>query len=84
MKWKWLLQSTTLIKSYSLILSHLLNQNIFIISGVIAHYIGDIPPAFQAVIHTSVPIGGGLSSSASLEVATYIFLDVLTGNKSVS
>lgn len=51
--------------------------------GVIAHYVGDIPPAFRAVIHTSVPIGGGLSSSASLEVATYLFLDVLTGNKSV-
>lgn len=54
------------------------------LTGVIAHYIGDIPPAFNAVIHTTVPIGGGLSSSASLEVATYIFLDALTGTKNVS
>ncbi|CAH1116088.1 unnamed protein product [Phaedon cochleariae] len=54
------------------------------IKGVIANYIGENPPAFKAVVHTSVPIGGGLSSSASLEVATYIFLDELTGNKSVS
>ncbi|KAG5864299.1 Galactokinase, partial [Gonioctena quinquepunctata] len=50
---------------------------------VVANYVGNIPPAFQAVVHTSVPIGGGLSSSASLEVATYLFLDQLTGNKDV-
>lgn len=30
---------------------------------------------------TSVPLGGGLSSSASLEVATYTFLETLTGIK---
>ncbi|CAG9863358.1 unnamed protein product [Phyllotreta striolata] len=47
--------------------------------GVIANYLGDVPSAFKAVVHTSVPIGGGLSSSASLEVATYIFLDQLMG-----
>ncbi|CAH1110089.1 unnamed protein product [Psylliodes chrysocephalus] len=50
------------------------------IKGVIVNYLGSIPPGFNAVIHTSVPIGGGLSSSASLEVATYLFLDQLVGN----
>jgi galactokinase len=35
--------------------------------------------AFNAVIVTSVPIGGGLSSSASLEVSVYTFLEALTG-----
>lgn len=51
--------------------------------GVIANYVGNIPPAFKAVVHTSVPTGGGLSSSAALEVATYMFLDQLTGPNSV-
>lgn len=36
---------------------------------------------FDAVVTTSVPLGGGLSSSASLEVATYTFLETLTGTK---
>ncbi|XP_060523378.1 galactokinase-like [Cylas formicarius] len=49
------------------------------VKGVIANYIGPAPPAFQAVIHSSVPTGGGLSSSAALEVSTYTFLDSLTG-----
>ena len=31
-------------------------------------------PAFQLLAHSSVPLGGGLSSSASLEVATLQFL----------
>jgi Galactokinase len=34
---------------------------------------------FNAVIVTSVPLGGGLSSSASLEVSAYTFLETLTG-----
>ena len=36
-------------------------------------------PGFDAVVVSSVPLGGGLSSSASLEVATYTFLEALTG-----
>ncbi|XP_019880289.1 galactokinase-like [Aethina tumida] len=48
------------------------------VKGVIANYLGNLPPAFNAVIHTSVPTGGGLSSSAALEVATYTFLDAIT------
>lgn len=38
---------------------------------------GSVVP-FEAVVVSSVPLGGGVSSSASLEVATYTFLDVLT------
>lgn len=34
-------------------------------------------PGFRAVIGSSVPLGGGLSSSASLEVAVYTFLQQL-------
>jgi len=36
-------------------------------------------PGFDAVIVSSVPLGGGLSSSASLEVAMFTFLETLTG-----
>jgi len=38
---------------------------------------------FDAVILSSVPLGGGLSSSASLEVATYSFIEAITGNKTI-
>jgi galactokinase len=34
---------------------------------------------FQAVIHSNVPLGGGLSSSASLEVATATLIEEITG-----
>ncbi|MEX2308895.1 MAG: galactokinase [Pirellulales bacterium] len=37
------------------------------------------PPAFQAVVESGVPVGGGLSSSASLEVATATLLEAMTG-----
>jgi len=50
------------------------------VKGVIANFPGPVP-AFDAVIATSVPLGGGLSSSASLEVATYTFLEQLTGKE---
>ena len=36
-------------------------------------------PAFEAVICSCVPLGGGLSSSASLEVATALFVEQLCG-----
>lgn len=39
--------------------------------------LGSVVP-FDAVVISSVPLGGGVSSSASVEVATYTFLDVLT------
>jgi galactokinase len=50
------------------------------VKGVIANY-GFAVPGFDAVINTNVPIGGGLSSSAALEVATLKFLEVVTSKK---
>ncbi|XP_052543892.1 galactokinase isoform X3 [Tympanuchus pallidicinctus] len=47
------------------------------VKGVIQHYRGGPVPGFNAVISSDVPLGGGLSSSASLEVATYTFLQQL-------
>ncbi|CAD5125785.1 DgyrCDS13997 [Dimorphilus gyrociliatus] len=48
------------------------------VKGVVAHFDGQLLP-FNAAIVSSVPLGGGLSSSASLEVATYCFLKSLIG-----
>lgn len=50
------------------------------IKGCIANFICDVP-AFNAVIVSTVPAGAGLSSSAALEVATYTFLEALSGKK---
>ncbi|XP_041265265.1 galactokinase [Onychostruthus taczanowskii] len=47
------------------------------IKGVIQHYRGGLVSGFCAVVASNVPLGGGLSSSASLEVATYTFLQQL-------
>ncbi|XP_040542211.1 galactokinase isoform X1 [Gallus gallus] len=47
------------------------------VKGVIQHYRGGPVPGFNAVIASDVPLGSGLSSSASLEVATYTFLQQL-------
>jgi galactokinase len=41
-------------------------------------YFTEEVPGFDAVVATTVPLGGGLSSSASLEVATCTFLESLT------
>lgn len=38
-------------------------------------------PGFTAVIASDIPLGGGLSSSAALEVATYTFLQQLCPGK---
>ena len=46
------------------------------VKGVIANF-GYKTSSFHAAIATSVPLGGGLSSSASLEVATCTFLEEL-------
>ncbi|KAK1119002.1 hypothetical protein K0M31_013776 [Melipona bicolor] len=51
------------------------------VKGCVANFICDVP-SFNAVIVSSVPVGAGLSSSAALEVATYTFLEALTGVKS--
>ena len=52
-------------------------------AGVIAGFIARniVPAGFDAVIHSTVPLGGGLSSSASLEVATATLLEAVTGAK---
>nr|XP_056717736.1 galactokinase [Euleptes europaea] len=47
------------------------------VKGVIQHYRAAPLPGFNAVIASNIPLGGGLSSSASLEVATYTFLQQL-------
>ncbi|XP_051175831.1 galactokinase-like isoform X2 [Leptopilina boulardi] len=50
------------------------------IKGCIAQFPYDgILPGFKAVIVSTVPVGAGLSSSAALEVATYTFLEAMTG-----
>ena len=41
-------------------------------------------PAFNAAIVGSVPLGGGVSSSASVEVATYTMLEELVSSKAAS
>jgi len=51
------------------------------VKGVVAEYLGDIPAGyalqFDIAIVSDVPLGGGLSSSAALEVATATFLEAL-------
>ncbi len=51
------------------------------VEGVIAGFVelGDQVPTFDAVIGSTVPLGGGLSSSAALEVATATLMEQLTG-----
>ncbi|XP_033112485.1 galactokinase-like [Anneissia japonica] len=46
------------------------------VKGVVQNYKGKVS-SFNALIGTTVPLGGGVSSSASLEVATYTFLEQL-------
>jgi galactokinase len=52
-------------------------------AGVIAGFLarGSKPQAFDALIHSTVPLGGGLSSSAALEVGTATLLEAVTGDK---
>jgi galactokinase len=39
------------------------------------------PGGFDALVNSTVPLGGGLSSSAALEVATATLIEVITGRK---
>lgn len=52
------------------------------VKGVVAllNTEGDVPP-FEAVVTSCVPIGGGVSSSAALEVAVGLFVEELLGRK---
>lgn len=51
--------------------------------GVIAGFVerGVTIPGMDALLESTVPMGGGLSSSAALEVATATLLEVATGHK---
>jgi galactokinase len=52
------------------------------VKGVIAQYLVDLPggvASFDLAIASDVPLGGGLSSSASLEIAIATFLEVAYG-----
>jgi galactokinase len=53
------------------------------VRGVIAGFqrLGLDPGGFDAVIDSDVPVGGGLSSSAALEVATATLLEAMLGRK---
>lgn len=50
------------------------------IKGVVAVF-PEKMSGFKAAVVSSVPLGGGLSSSASVEVAMYTFLEALCGSK---
>jgi len=54
------------------------------VKGVAHHFHAQPLPPLDAVIIGSVPLGGGVSSSASVEVAFYTFLEQLTGSRAKS
>jgi galactokinase len=49
------------------------------VAGCVAR--GLAPGGFEAVVHSNVPLGGGLSSSAALEVATATLVEAITGTR---
>ncbi|HLZ55159.1 MAG TPA: galactokinase [Verrucomicrobiae bacterium] len=51
--------------------------------GVIAGFLarGINPGGLEVLLHSTVPLGGGLSSSAALEVCTATLLEAVTGKK---
>lgn len=53
------------------------------VAGVISGFAnqGISIPCFQGTVHSNIPLGGGLASSAALEVATATLLESLTGFK---
>jgi len=55
------------------------NYPVGVIAGFLAR--GVNPGGFDALIHSTVPVGSGLSSSAALEVSTATLLEAMTGHK---
>jgi galactokinase len=55
------------------------NYPVGVIAGFLAR--GAKLGGFDALVHSTVPLGGGLSSSAALEVATATLLEAMTGQK---
>ncbi len=55
------------------------NYPVGVIAGFLAR--GVKLAGFDALIHSTVPLGGGLSSSAALEVATATLLEAITAQK---
>jgi galactokinase len=55
------------------------NYPVGVIAGFLAR--GAHLGGFDALVHSTVPLGGGLSSSAALEVATATLLESITGRK---
>jgi len=55
------------------------NYPVGVIAGFLAR--GAQPAGFDALIHSTVPLGSGLSSSAALEVSTATVLEAITGRK---
>jgi galactokinase len=55
------------------------NYPVGVIAGFVAR--GVKLGGFDALVHSTVPLGGGLSSSAALEVATATLLEAITGRK---
>lgn len=60
--------------------NHWVNYVLGVIACKMSAESSKIVPSFDMVIASSVPLGGGLSSSASLEVAMYTFLEALSGS----
>ncbi|KAI1301553.1 Galactokinase [Halotydeus destructor] len=53
------------------------------VKGVVSTFPQEVKP-FNAVIVSSVPLGSGLSSSAALEVSTFLLLEALFGSTNLS
>ena len=58
---------------------HWANYPLGVIAGFLAR--GLNPGGFDVLIYSTVPLGGGLSSSAALEVAMATLLETITGRK---